>query len=232
MCHGNGKRTVNLRIWLALGLVFFITCALSEERPYQEAALDAASWITASAVETEHGRAWPGVPGDEKSLNNTLYSGTPGVVLFFLETYYAIGDKALLEEARAGADLLLAALPQEKMPGLYTGISGIGFALLETYKATRDIAYKQGAEACLSFLRENVEQKGRGAQWGETTDIISGNAGTGLFLLYPGRELADPTWVELAASAGRDLTAVLPPVPDHRRQGVDGLGRSGRAGHS
>ncbi|MFA9454848.1 MAG: lanthionine synthetase LanC family protein, partial [Candidatus Aminicenantaceae bacterium] len=201
--------------------VFFITCALSEERPYRDAALEATRWITASAVETEHGRAWPGVPGDEKSQNNTLYSGTPGVILFFLEAYYAIGDKALLEEALAGADLLLAALPQEKMPGLYTGISGIGFALLETYKATRDIAYKQGAEACLSFLRENVEQKGRGAQWGETTDIISGNAGTGLFLLYAGRELADPTWVELAASAGRRFIELGQPAEGGLKWAMD-----------
>lgn len=218
----NGERTVNSLIWILLGLVFFISCASrAEERPFRDAALDAAQWITASAVETEHGRTWPGVPGDEKSLNNTLYSGTPGVVLFFLEAYYTTGDKGLLEQARAGADYLLATLSQEQTAGLYAGISGIGFALLETYKATNDTVYQQGTELCLRFLRENTERIGYGVQWSETTDIISGNAGTGLFLLSAGRELEEPTWIDLAAEAGLRLIELGQPAEGGLKWAMD-----------
>jgi lantibiotic modifying enzyme len=143
------------------------------------------------------------------------------VVLFYLETYYTTGEKVFLEQARAGADYLLATLSREKTAGLYTGISGIGFALLETYKATRDTVYKQGTELCLQFLRENTERLEHGAQWGETTDIISGNAGTGLFLLSAGRDLENPTWIDLAATAGLRLIELGEPAEGGLKWAMD-----------
>lgn len=221
MCYRSTKRTILCLTWLTAGLFISSCSAPAPGRPYRDAALEAADWITASAVETEHGRAWPAVPGDEKSLNNTLYSGTPGVVLFFLEAYYTTGVEAYLVQARGGADHLLAALSQERTPGLYVGISGIGFALLETFQATRDMAYQAGAEACLSFLLENAEQEGRGVQWGETTDIISGNAGTGLFLLSAGSELKQPAWIELAAAAGLRLIELGQPTEGGLKWAMD-----------
>ncbi len=222
LINNNRKnRTVNLWTLFVLGLAFSTACAVSEERPYRDSALEAAGWITASAVETDHGRTWPGVPGDETSPNNTLYSGTPGVVLFFLEAYHTTGGEGLLEEARAGADYLLATLPQEEASGLYAGISGIGFALLETYKATQVESYKKGGESCLRFLSSHAEIIGQGVQWGETTDIISGNAGTGLFLLYAGRELKDPAWIELAAAAGLRLIELGQPAEGGLKWAMD-----------
>ena len=98
---------------------------------YLAAAEDAARWVRASAIKTEGGITWPADPTDPKSVNNGLYSGAPGVVLFLLELHHATGKREYLDEARAGADALLAALPNEKQPGLYTGIAGIGFTLGE-----------------------------------------------------------------------------------------------------
>ena len=221
MSHRNSQRTLSSLIWALLGLVFSISCVPSDERPYRDAALEAADWVTASVVETELGRTWLAVPGDESSLNNTLYSGAPGVVLFFLEAYYSTGEELYLEQARAGADYLLATLSQEKTAGLYAGISGIGFALLETYKASSDMVYKQGTEQCLRFLRENTERFGYGVQWGETTDIISGNAGTGLFLLSAGRELESLTWIDLAAAAGLRLIELGQPAESGLKWAMD-----------
>ncbi len=176
-----------------------------EKRPYLEAALQAARWIRASAVQTGKGTTWPAVPENGKSINNTLYSGTPGVVLFFLEAYHSTGDKTFLDDARSGADYLLATLEEEKAPGLYVGISGIGFVLEEMFKATRDKKYCEGVERCLDYLKNNALKKGKGVEWSQVTDIISGTAGTGLFLVYAAREMKDPSLLELAVKAGNRL---------------------------
>jgi len=127
------------------------------------------------------------------------------VVLFFLETFYATGDEAFLDDARAGADYLIATLEEEKGAGLYVGISGIGFALEETFKATKDKKYRMGVERCVEYLKENAVRKGAGVEWDQTTDIISGTAGTGLFLIHASRELNDASLLELAVLAGQRL---------------------------
>ncbi len=181
------------------------------ERPYLKAALDAARWIRASAIQTDHGVVWPADPRDPKTVSRDLYSGVPGVVLFFLELYRSTGDHAYLKDARAGADDLLAYLADEKETGLYEGVSGIGFTLTETFKATSDEKYRQGALRCLQLLRERAAKVGSGVEWSATTDMISGNAGTGLFLLYAARELKEPQARELAVLAGRRLIDLARP---------------------
>jgi len=187
-------------------LLSALTPLRAAERPYLKAALEAARWIKSSAIQTDQGVVWPADPRDPKTVSRDLYSGTPGVVLFFLELYRSTGDQTYLKDARAGADDLLAHLADEKETGLYEGIAGIGFTLTETFKATRDLKYRQGAMRCLQVLRERAAKAGSGVEWSETTDIISGSAGTGLFLLYAARELKEPQARELAVLAGRRLS--------------------------
>jgi lantibiotic modifying enzyme len=177
----------------------------SAERPYLEAALKAARWLEKSAVRTPHGLAWPADPQDPKTVNTGLYAGTPGPVLFFLELYSSTGYPDFLRLARAGADDLLAKLSDEKGFGLYEGISGIGFALEETFKATNDKRYRAGFLASLNKISEGGVKAGKGVEWSEVTDIISGSAGIGLFLLYAYRELRDKAWLDLAEQAGKHL---------------------------
>ncbi|HMG33216.1 MAG TPA: lanthionine synthetase LanC family protein [Blastocatellia bacterium] len=175
------------------------------QRPYLQAAKEAAQWIRSVSVRTDQGVAWPADPRDPKTVEHDLYSGTPGVILFLIEMYASTGDKAFLEDARAGANHLLSALSREEGTGLYVGIAGIGFTLQETYKATGEEKYRTGVLQCLKLLRERAVKKGRGVEWSDTTDIISGAAGTGLFLLYAARELKDSSARELATLCGRRL---------------------------
>jgi lantibiotic modifying enzyme len=164
--------------------------------PYLDAAQHAATWIDAAPAEPN--AAATGKPAD-------LYYGTAGIVLFHLEAHRATGDERYLAQARAGADALLAALPGTKEPGLYTGIAGIGFALLEAAKATGDARYRDGATRSVALLAERARPTAKGVEWNDTTDIIAGGAGTGLFLLQAAHELNDPGARELALSAGRHL---------------------------
>jgi len=170
-----------------------------------QAAAGAARWIAASEVLTKDGIAWPSDPADPKSVDTSLYAGTPGPVLFFLELHRATGDAAYLAMARRGADALLASIPTEREAGLYVGIAGIGFTLGETYLVTRDAKYRDGVLQTVRWLQEHAQKIGRGVQWNDTTDIIAGSSGTGLFLLWAARELDVPDASDLAVQAAKRL---------------------------
>jgi lantibiotic modifying enzyme len=205
-----GKMKITV-VFLLLTVVFAPGTAAGcndGESLYLDKALRAAEWIKSSAVKTPDGTVWPGVPGvpgDPKPISSDLYAGTPGVVLFFLEAYYSTGSKRYLEDARGGADHLLASISGEKNMGLYTGIAGTGFALEETFRAAGKKKYRDGVLQCIRLIRSSAENKGKGIQWDKYTDIIGGCAGTGLFLLYIAQKLEDPGLYDLAARAGTRL---------------------------
>lgn len=171
----------------------------------RQAAVDAGKWIRSTAIKSENGTAWPAVPGDAKTIATGLYNGVAGIVLYFLEAHAATKDQSYLADARAGADYLLSVLENEKETGLYEGLAGIGFAFQETFKSTGDARYRGGAQRCVLLLRQRAKEVGKGVEWSDVTDIISGSSGTGLFLLYAARELNDATARDLAAAAGKRL---------------------------
>jgi lantibiotic modifying enzyme len=195
--------------WLILPVGLFLLFGLCDGK---DSLLDeieqVARWIRDSAVQTEEGTIWPGVPGDRETINNTLYSGTPGIALFFLEAFHVTGDRDYLADALIGADYLLATLEKEKGAGLYVGLSGVGFCLEEIYKATREEKYRNGVIRCVELLDQRAAEGEGEIQWGETTDIISGNAGVGLFLLYLAGEWKDDALLEMAKKVGNGLLVV------------------------
>lgn len=184
-------------------------------------AIDAARWIDASAITTNRGTVWPADPNDPKTVNTSLYSGTPGVVLFFLELHHATGKAEYLARAKAGGDHLLAAVADEKGTGLYSGIGGIGFTLGELFKSSKEPKYRDGVKQVVTLLEQRAEAKGDGAQWTDTTDIVSGNAGTGLFLLWAAREFQLPQARALAVKAGRRSIAVGEPAEGGLKWAMD-----------
>jgi lantibiotic modifying enzyme len=192
---------------IAGACLFAITAAYTNAAngSYREAALEAARWIRSSTIKTAQGKVWPSDPTDAKSVGTSLYAGTPGVILFLIEAYRTTGDKSFLDDARAGADKLMAVLSDEKESGLYEGISGIGFALQETFKATGEVQYRAGAFRCAQILGERARKTGKGVEWNDSTDIIGGGAGIGLFLIYAAREFKARFLLDLAIEDGRRL---------------------------
>jgi lantibiotic modifying enzyme len=180
------------------------------ERPLLDDAQEVGKWLRATAQPAGDALAWPATPGATGALgqlNSTLYSGTPGVVLFFLELHNATRDQADLAAARGGADWLITRLDAERQAGLYTGLAGIGFALTETWKATGDVKYRDAANRAVDRLNAIAKPVGDGVEWSPVTDIISGTAGIGLYLLSAARDLDRPDALELATRAGRRLAA-------------------------
>jgi len=186
--------------------------AVGDDRPYLDAARKAARWIRASAVQTDKGLVWPAVPPDPATVQSNLYHGTPGVVLFLIEMYRATGNEIYLREAEKGADYLLAVLPTETTPGLYTGYSGIAYILQETYKAGGKKKYHDGFLVGLKRLKDEARAVGRGVQWNEFSDVMSGIAGIGLFLLYAAEETGDSSNVALACRSADRLIELARPA--------------------
>jgi len=199
---GAGRGRIALTLLLAAGLS---TCKPAINEAYLAAAEKAAAWVRSVQVRTAEGLTWPAVPKDPASTALNLYSGTPGIVLFFVQAYYATGREDHLRDARAGADYLLAKAAAVEGTGLYEGLAGVAFALQESYKASGDERYRRGFTDCLARIKASAVETGTGVEWTSTTDIISGGAGTGLFLIYAARETKDAGWLDLAARAGSRL---------------------------
>lgn len=197
------------------------SCPRPEKADYLRAAEKAAAWIQAAEVRTGQGLAWPVAPEVSSSVDAFLYSGTPGVVLFFLEAYHTTGTTEYLRQAVSGADCLLSQLSKENRPGFYTGLSGIAFALQETYKASNDERHKKGFLDCLNKISTAAVESENGIAWGPTTDIISGNAGIGLFLIYGFHETKDEIYLDLASRAGRDLVELSQPEKEGLKWAMD-----------
>jgi len=90
---------------------------------------------------------------------------------------------------------------------LYWGVSGIGFTLGELFRVTRDETYRRGATRIVDLLLQNHHADEHGASWGSTPELMTGDAGVGLFLLYASRELEHPGAEALARAIGDSLLA-------------------------
>jgi lantibiotic modifying enzyme len=205
-------RRIATLILVAGGLLAGAETGVSAPPAARDLAIDAARWIRASALPTSSGLVWPADPRDPKTVNTSLYSGTPGVVLFLLEAYRATGDRAYLDDATRGADHLLGVIDETKDTGLYTGLAGVGFTLGEVHRATKDPKYRAGVERVVARLSTLAHPVGAGVEWTNVTDIISGSSGTGLFLLYAGQALPSTDALALARRAGARLIEVGKPV--------------------
>ena len=191
----------------AAALVAMAHASAQQTPSYRDVAIDTAKWIRTTRLQTTFGWTWPSDPRNPKSVSTALYSGSPGVVLFLLEMNIATGDRAYLDEARKGADELLTKVPSESGMGLYEGVAGLGFTLGEVWRATKDETYHKAALRTVKILGDKAAPVGKGVQWSNTTDVISGTAGIGLFLLYADEVLKDPGARALAIRAGDRLLA-------------------------
>src|SRR5262245_37029087 len=54
---------------------------LEPDLRYFDAAMAAARWLRATAIESPSGASWPAVPPDAKTVQRDLYTGFPGVIL-------------------------------------------------------------------------------------------------------------------------------------------------------
>jgi lantibiotic modifying enzyme len=182
---------------------------------YLDAALGAERWLRRHAITGGDtvGTTWAADPSDPKSVQSNMYSGSPGVVLFYLELARATGDKAALKMAEDGALYLrqrvLAGADAwaGERAGLYTGLAGVAFTLERAHAATGNASLRDAARQAITMLVDSAKPSGDGASWSASNDIISGSAGIGLTLLWADKALGMTKGIPVAARAGRALLA-------------------------
>ena len=178
-----------------------------ESRAYRDLAVRCAQWIDRSAQITGAATAWPADPLKPESVGLDFYNGMPGVVTFYAQLWQATGTAKWRDRARQGAAYIEQELKRRGDSidaGLYTGLAGLG-AMFLTLDATR-VGVPAGSGARIAAqIANRARSVGDGVEWSDSNDIISGTAGTGLFLLAASAAWKDPGLNELAVRAGRRL---------------------------
>ncbi len=212
-------KNFNTMLLLLICLVIMLcTCGESGKQDYYlNAAKNTAEWLNSVKVETDDGTYWPVVPDTSSAGDISLYHGSPGVVLFYLELFKATGDSVYLQTAGRGATWLMHKADRNnngyswninvrnrQIPetGLYTGTAGIGSVFLEMYKHTGKDEYLEYAAGAADWLCKSIIPKENGAVWGNSNDIVSGAAGIGLFLIRAAKELREQSYLITAKKAG------------------------------
>jgi lantibiotic modifying enzyme len=183
--------------------------------PLKEPIVQVARWLEGSAVTVPAGLAWPAVPAESQDPVNHLYSGSCGVVLFFLHAYRQLGDPRYAELAGRGAQALLKLSEDDPTYldcSLYTGVAGIGLTLLEAERVLGEERYRTGVDRIAELLQRRAVTAEGGVEWNDITDVVSGSAGIGLFLLEVARAHHQDHLMRLAAQAGDRL--LLRSVPE------------------
>lgn len=179
------------------------------DRTWLEKALETEQYLESVSLDKAEGLAWKTMPDSSEAVNTSLYAGTPGIVLFYLELYERTKEASFLDKARSGADFLLASLPDSVSSpytvGLYTGLAGIGYTLAEVEQATQDMSYKAGVQKVVDLLNESATRTESGVHWGHISDIVYGGSGIGLFL----HRVADQYQLPKADSLARDIALQL-----------------------
>ena len=73
-------------------------------------------WIDKFGSDTVHGRVWGLAAERPDKYIHTLYAGSAGIVLFYLELCRATGEQKYLDTACAAGDELLAQIPGLRQP--------------------------------------------------------------------------------------------------------------------
>ncbi|HEX4817964.1 MAG TPA: lanthionine synthetase LanC family protein [Nonomuraea sp.] len=183
------------------------------------AAVLAARWIRSAAVDDGGGRRWCANPDPRGRSalaapeSASLYAGSAGIVLFFLELAAATGREAYLEDARRGARHLAATWREQVDVTLYHGLIGVVVALLEAGWALGEGSFEEEAAAAAEHVLRAARELGGGPGW--TGDPAQrGDGGIVLGLLRAAAALGVPGCADVAVAAGERIASLA--VPGHR----------------
>ena len=191
-----------------------------------DAAVGAARWIEQSAIETEAGVRFPSVPDDptDAAVAFDLYSGSSGIVVFLAELARETKDATWHDLLKRATNQLEVDSREVETAGLYDGLAGVGAALLiaadathaaqDTHDAQRTERYRERVSSILAELAQRFNDRGDQPGWNDSTDIVSGTAGIGLFLIEAHQQLAHDGALELAQRAGEELMAQATTEPE------------------
>lgn len=176
-------------------------------------ALEVEAFIASCQVDGAAGPTWSRVPGGGPS-RHTLYHGSAGVVLFYLELHRATGEQHYLDTAISGGNEILASLDDGDVSvAIYSGLPGDLFVLNELAKASAQGKFRDAAAGLVRKMADQSQPLGSGIGWiepipfsditgitgeREVLDLSIGAAGAGIGFLYAHRNALDPQALEWA----------------------------------
>jgi len=194
-------------------------------------ALEAERWISSLQRTTDHGIAWGHSREEPDRISHTLYNGSPGIIVFYLELHSATEQTHFLDIACSGADDLAsyARTTSPKSCSLSAGWPGFAFALAEVGRCSGEERFTVAAVDCRDRLHDSSQNMGSGIGWiepmpfsdvhgftgdREVFDASSGAASAGFALLYAARTRLHSDALEWARQVGDRLLEVAEPTED------------------
>lgn len=185
---------------------------LSPDKPedYLQAALQAEQFLVQNAQETEKGIFWQNPDATNKDF--TFYSGSAGVLYFYLKLAETTGDEGYRAIAEKGTNYLAAhwrdflnapptlGLGTEK--GLYFGLGGVGLVLGEAFRVLHNQSAAEAAKEIIAYYQEIAITDENGIHWTDSTALAM-DGGIILLLLQQYELFKDDKVRETILSAGR-----------------------------
>jgi lantibiotic modifying enzyme len=176
---------------------------------YLAAALQAERFIAAHQQETPEGIYWSLQP--DAPLDQTFYSGTAGILYFYLKLTEVTGEAQYSEIAEKATNYLalhwqdfLSAPPTLGLGtenGLYFGLGGLGLVLGEAYRTLGNQRAAEAAHAIVTYYQQQAKTDENGAYWtGSTALALDG--GVILLLLQQYQLFPNEAVKALIQSAG------------------------------
>jgi len=215
---------ISTLLTISVIIVFALSCTTTQKTGYIEKAEQTAEWISSTGIPAGNMVYYPSQPDTMQRGEISLYHGVPGTTLFFLEMYKATGSAAYADEAHRAARWLISRANAGKKgffwtdytpssspvpyAGLYSGTAGVGTAFLNLGIYLENDEYLQYARGAADWLTENMAVRQTGGAWNSSNDIISGAAGTGLYLLKAAEYFNDGAYLNAAMKAGDHLISL------------------------
>lgn len=201
----------------------------TDPQSYERFALEVETFIRSQARVTDHGQAWAHSPDRPKNVSYSLYNGSAGIIVFYIELFRASGNSQFLDTAvSAGRELEHFARSVEwQSCAMYTGWPGHAFSLFCLYEVTGDERFLDAGRFCLDRLHASSTSIGSGIGWiepmpfsnihgfegdREIFDASVGAAGAGMVLLHAARNGYHDSAIERARLIGDRLLEVGEPA--------------------
>ena len=102
-------------IWTLSLLTAFSAASLAQvatDQDYLEHALEAERFIASLRVDGAHGALWRSALDSNEEPGHSMYYGSSGIAIFYLELHRATGERRFLETALSAGDEILATVQQ------------------------------------------------------------------------------------------------------------------------
>ncbi len=166
---------------------------------------------------------WPIAIDTPDQFAANLYSGEAGIFLFLDQYAAATADPQAAELTDELGKFLAGQLARDEATqdlGLFTGATGLAHVLLKAHDRTSVHMYSHAIDRHVQLLADRqrvvAQQPQLAIAWNDSTDIISGASGIGLFLLAAharGRGAGKGLPLAVAAGDGLLLQAQEFPLP-------------------